>query len=180
MTQSFLIGKFWNPEHVTDALKQLKEEKVHIHDVYSPFPLHGVEPYLNVKRSRLTTAAFVYGVMGFFSAIVMFLYINGYDWPINVGGKPNLGWLSFVPITFELTVLFASHGMVITFFIIANYWPGKQARLFDIRQTDDVIVIAIDKSKVENAEQIKAIMKNHGAFEVSEAEETSEVKQVVH
>ena len=167
-TRSFILGKFWDPDKTMDAVKQLHGNGVRIDDVYSPFPLHGIEPFLGLKRSRLTTAAFIYGALGFLSGIAMMYYMFGIDWPMNIGGKPFVPWVDFVPITFEMTVLFAAHGMVITFFIVANYWPGKEAKLMDIRQTDDVFVIAIDKEDIENAVEIESILQSNGAYEVTE------------
>lgn len=169
--KTFLVGKFWNPDHTLDALKNIKEKGVKIYDVYSPFPLHGIEPYLDIKRSRLTTAAFIYGVMGFLAGIAMMFFMFGIDWPMNIGGKPSVPWIDFVPITFELTVLFAAHGIVITFFIVAQYWPGKEAKLFDVNQTDDVFVVVIDKREIQDDYEIRNLMTESGAFEIIEKEE---------
>jgi len=169
--KTFLVGKFWNPDHTLEALKKMKAEGVRIYDVYSPFPLHGIEPYLDIKRSRLTTAAFIYGLTGFFAGIAMMFFMFGIDWPMNIGGKPSVPWIDFVPITFELTVLFAAHGIVITFFIVAQYWPGKKAKLFDINQTDDVFVVVIDKDELDDEQDVREIMNENGAFEIIEKEE---------
>jgi hypothetical protein len=94
--------------------------------------------------------------------------IYGVVWPVNIGGKPYVPWVDFTPVAFETTVLFAAHGMVITFFIVGNFWPGKKARLFDDRQTDDVIVVAIDRQKIENMDAVRKTLTDAGAFEVTE------------
>ncbi|WNJ16601.1 DUF3341 domain-containing protein [Pontibacter sp. G13] len=170
MKKNFLVGKFWDPNKVMDALKQLQDNAVHVHDVYSPFPIHGIEPYLNIKRSRLTIAAFIYGCMGFTTALMLMGLIYGLIWPMNIGGKPSLAVPDAVPITFELTVLFAAHGMVLTFFIVGQYWPGKKAKLFDERQTDDVFVVAIDKNKIADEAVVIEALTSNGAYEVTEKE----------
>lgn len=172
MSNQFLLGKFWNPDDTLKALGKLKEEGVWVHDVYSPFPIHGIEPYLNIKRTRLTVAAFIYGCMGAMTALLLMGSIYGIIWPMDIGGKPSLAWPDFVPITFELTVLFSAHGMVLTFFIVAQYWPGKKVSLMDDRQCDDVFVVAIDKDKVSESDEslINQIFTDAGAFEVSEKE----------
>ncbi|MEO0897706.1 MAG: DUF3341 domain-containing protein [Bacteroidota bacterium] len=166
MEKNFLYGKFWSPDHALKASKELHAKGVLIYDVFSPFPIHGIEPYLNIKRSRLAIAAFILGLMGATLAVTCMSLIYGSIWPMNIGGKPALAFPDFVPITFEMTVFFASHGMVLTFFMVGNYWPGKEAKLFDDRQTDDVFVIAVDEEKVENEEAIKAVMKDSGAYEI--------------
>ncbi len=170
MKRNLLIGKYWDPEAVLEGLDKLTSQGVRIFDVFSPFPIHGIDPYLGSKRTRLTVAAFIYGCLGFLTAVTMMSLIYGVVWPMNIGGKPALAFPSFVPITFELTVLFAAHGMVITFFIVGSYWPGKRARLLDIRQTDDVFIIAIDKSKVSDEAAVKAVFEQTGAYDISETE----------
>jgi uncharacterized membrane protein len=170
MNKQFLLGKYWDPEAMMDALKQFKKDDVLVYDVYSPFPLHGLEPYLNIKRTRLTVAAFIYGCMGTVTALLLMGMIFGLIWPMNIGGKPSLAWPDFVPITFELTVLFAAHGMVLTFFIVGRYWPGKKAVLMDDRQTDDVFVVAFDKAKLSDEQAVKQVFANTGAFEITDKE----------
>lgn len=170
MTKNFLIGKFWDPDKVLEALGKLQEKNVRVYDVYSPFPIHGIEPYLNIKRTRLTVAAFIYGCMGLATALLLMGLIYGVIWPMNIGGKPSLAYPDFVPISFELTVLFAAHGMVLTFLIVGQYWPGKKVKLFDDRQTDDVFVVAIDKTRIEDEADVRQLFNDHGAYEVAEKE----------
>jgi hypothetical protein len=178
MKSNLIVAKFWNPNIMMDALKELHHKGIPIYDCYTPFPVHGIEQYMGIKRTRLSIAGFVYGCIGLLAALALTAGVssNLYDfdwwgldiisWPMNIGGKPSLAWVDFVPISFELTVLFAAHGMVITFFIIGKYYPGKEAKLLDIRQTDDVFVVAIDGDGVIKHEEIKSILSNHGAFEV--------------
>ncbi|MEZ4825802.1 MAG: DUF3341 domain-containing protein [Bacteroidia bacterium] len=170
MKKNFLLGKYWDPDATLDALKRLQDSGVLVYDVFSPFPIHGIEPYLNIKRTRLTVAAFIYGCLGALTGILLIALVFGVIWPMNIGGKPTVPWPDFVPITFELTVLFAAHGMVITFLIVGRYWPGKKAVLMDIRQTDDVFVVAIDKNKVEDEAEIRKVFSETGAFEITEKE----------
>ncbi len=168
--RNFVLGKFWHPDRAMDAIKELFEAGVDIYDVYSPFPLHGLEPYLNIKRTRLTVAAFIYGAFGLALALTMMNLIFGVVWPMNVGGKPNMPIPAEIPISFETTVLFAAHGMIITFFIVGRYWPGKKAILFDDRQTDDIFVVALEESKLSNPAEVKEVLRKHGAYDVTEKE----------
>jgi hypothetical protein len=168
MSKTFLLGKFWDPEMTVDAISKVHGSGVQIYDVYAPFPLHGIEPYLDIKRSRLSVASFIYGALGLACAIALQAGIYGLIWPMNIGGKPALSFPAFVPISFELTVLFAAHGMVLTFLIVARFWPGKKVSLMDSRQTDDVFVIAIDKEKITDEGAMKTLLRETGAYEISE------------
>jgi len=170
MKKDFLLGKYWNPDALLEGLAALQKQGQLVYDVYSPFPVHGIEPYLGIKRTRLSVASFIYGCMGAMTALGMMGLIYGVLWPMNIGGKPSLAYVDAVPITFELTVLFAAHGMVLTFFIVGRYWPGKKAVLMDDRQTDDVFVVAIDKSKLGNESSVRQIFADTGAYEISEKE----------
>ena len=170
MSQNLLIGKFWDPDKVLDALKQFQKDNVLVYDVFSPFPIHGIEPYLNIKRTRLTVASFIYGCMGLATALLLMVSVYGVIWPMNIGGKPSLAFPDFVPIAFELTVLFAAHGMVFTFLAVGRYWPGKKAVLMDDRQTDDVFVLAIDKNKITDEAAVRQVLADHGAYEITEKE----------
>jgi len=168
--RNFLIGKFWNPDHVLEALQDLQHKGIPVFDVYAPFPIHGIEPLLDIKRTRLTIASFIYGCIGFLTGFASMTLLYGLVWPMNIGGKPALAFPSFIPILFEMTVLFAAHGIVITFFIVANYYPGKKVKLFDIRQTDDVFVVALDESKLQGGDKAaaKELFSHAGAYEISE------------
>ncbi len=168
MSQQFLLGKYWNQDHVLEALTKFKEHHVPVYDVYAPFPIHGIEPYLNIKRTRLTIASFVYGLIGGSLAFLCMSLIFGDFWPMDVGGKPYVPIPSFAPITFEMTVFFAAHGIFFTFLVVGQYWPGKKAILMDDRQTDDVFVIAINKEKVSDLDSIAQVFEETGAFEISE------------
>lgn len=178
MKSNLIVAKFWNPDTMMDALAEAHHKGIPIYDCYTPFPVHGIEQYMGIKRTRLSIASFVFGCLGFTAAMLLMAGVSsnfwnldwwGLDlisWPMNIGGKPALAWVDFVPVTFELTVLFAAHGMVITFFIIGRYYPGKKAELLDDRQTDDVFVVAIDADAVLKHDEIKQIFTDHGAFEV--------------
>lgn len=170
MKRNFLIGKFWNPDHVMDALANLRNAGVKAQDVFAPFPIHGIEPLLDIKRTRLSVATFIYGMIGFLTAVTMISLIYGLIWPMDIGGKPTLPFPDYVPIAFEMTVLFACHGVVYTFLIVSEYYPGKKAVLLDPRQTDDVFVIAIDSAQIGNTSEsdVNKILSDNGAYYVGQ------------
>ena len=122
----FSVGIFDDDDVVLDAVKKIRSAGVKIFEVYSPFAIHGMEDALGYKRSRLPRAAFMFGLTGTTLALTMMFWMLGYDWPMIIGGKNFAALPPFIPVTFELTVLLAAHGMVLTFFIVADLKPFKK------------------------------------------------------
>ncbi|MCT4664694.1 MAG: DUF3341 domain-containing protein [Flavobacteriales bacterium] len=151
-----------------DAVKDIRGKGVHIDEVYTPFPVHGLDHALGLKHSRLAIASFIYGVIGAIFALWMMWYIMIYNWPQNIGGKPSFSLIdnlpSFIPITFELTVMFAAHLMIITYLIRCKLYPGSNATSPDPRTTDDKFLMEIHAHG--NEEELKAMMLETGAEEV--------------
>lgn len=166
----FLLGKYKDPDSTCASVKALQAKGIKVFDVYSPFPIHGMEKLLGLKRSRLTVAAFIFGMTGTTLALLMQLYMLVWDWPMDIGGKPNFQGPAIVPVTFELTVLFSAFGMVFTFFFVNKMFPWKKAVVFDPRVTDDVFVVAIETEKIKDRAEAEAILNSSGAFEISETE----------
>ncbi len=164
----FIVGIFDDEDVLVQAVRDVRKNGVIIHEVYSPFPVHGIDDALGYERSRLPIAAFLFGLLGTILALVMMIGMMGYDWPMIVGGKDYIPFPAFIPVTFEITVLLASLGMVATFLISSNLKPYGKPRLFDIRVTDDKHVMAIDLAKNKlSEEQINEIVKSSGASEVN-------------
>ena len=94
MEKNFLVGKFWNTEHVLDAVKKFQEKDILVYDVYSPFPIHGIEPYLNIRRSRLAIAAFLLGLtgatVGYLHELVFWGDLAHEHWGLACFGIPRL------------------------------------------------------------------------------------------
>jgi hypothetical protein len=127
--------------------KKLVAGGVHITDVFSPFPIHGIDPIIGVKHTRLGIVAFMLGLLGLSLAVIGFKFIMIDDWPMNIGGKPSFSLLenfpAFVPISFEFTVLFAAHGMALTYLLRNKTLPGMPADNPYPRTTDDLFVMEI-------------------------------------
>lgn len=166
--KDFLVGIYEDEDVLLDAIRNIREKGVKIHEVYSPFPVHGIEDALGYRRSRLSIVAFLFGLLGTSLALVMQIGMMTVDWPMIIGGKDYLPLPSFIPVTFELTVLLASFGMVGTFLIISNLKPWGKPKLFDIRITDDKHVMAIDLEKNKTDESaLNKILTESGASEVN-------------
>lgn len=104
-------------------------------------------------------------------ALWMQIWMMGFDWPMIIGGKPHIALPSFIPVTFELTVLCSAFSMVITFFIVTRLKPSLKVNVFDKRSTDDKFVMAIEvKDGVTNMDALNDLLRSNGAIEVNEKE----------
>jgi len=154
------------------AVKKVKAAKHHIEEVYCPFPVHGLDKAMGLAPTRIAITAFLYGLTGLTVAIVMMNFIMIKDWPQDIGGKPSFSYLenmpAFVPVMFELTVFFAAHLMVITFYMRSRLWPFKKAENPVLRSTDDQFVMDIEIHG-DGAELTQLLLET-GALEVNTVE----------
>jgi hypothetical protein len=166
----FVTGVFEDEDVLVKAVKTVRGSGVKIHEVYSPFPVHGLDEVLGYKRTRLPIAAFLFGMTGTSLALLMQIWMLGYDWPMIIGGKNFASLPPFIPVTFELTVLLSALGMVATFMIVSDMKPYKWPRQFDLRSTDDKHIMAIDLALNggKTKEELTRILKDAGASEVNE------------
>lgn len=168
-SEKFLVGVFEDEDVLLHAVEGIRSKGVKIHEVYSPFPVHGLDEALGYRRSRLPQAAFLFGMTGTILALTMQIWMLGFDWPMIIGGKNFVSLPPFIPVTFELTVLLSALGMVGTFMIVSDMKPYKWPRQFDLRSTDDKHVMAVDLGANKlSKDEISSILKANGASEVNE------------
>jgi hypothetical protein len=170
---SKVVQALYNDDDVLmAAVKEVRAKHHHIEEVYTPFPVHGLDKAMGLAPTRIAITSFMYGCLGLTVAIVMMNYIMIEDWPQNIGGKPSFSYLenmpAFVPIMFELTVFFAAHLMVITFYLRSKLWPFKKAENPDVRTTDDHFLMEV--AIHNNEEELKALLQETGAVEVKVSE----------
>lgn len=165
----YIVGLFDDDEVLLKAVKAIRRAGVKIHDVLTPYPVHGLDGALGLKETRLHTVGFIAGALGGMSMLAFIIWINVVDYPINFGGKPFLSLPSYVPITFEVTVLSASVIMVIAFFARCGFSLIKEPMIFDERTTDDKFAMIFSENEVE-AGKVKELLKENGAIEVKEKE----------
>lgn len=163
-------------EVLKDGAKKLVSKGVKIAEVFSPFPIHGIDPIIGIKNTRLGIMAFIYGLTGLLLATVGMRFFMVTDWPMNIGGKPNFSYLdnilAFIPITFEFTVLCAAHGMAITYMLRNKTLPGMPAQNPDPRTTDDKFVMEIRLSENANFSEndLQTWLKETGIIELDQKE----------
>ena len=176
MSDKVLYVMYDDDEVLKNSAKQLVAKGVKISEVFSPFPIHGIDPIIGVKNTRLGIMAFLYGLIGLTLATVGMRFFMIVDWPMNIGGKPNFSYLenmlAFIPITFEFTVMCAAHGMAITYLLRNKTLPGMPAQNPDPRTTDDKFVMEIrlsENNKVTEAE-IDGMLQEIGYLELDKKE----------
>ncbi len=172
MASKVIQAYYTDDDILVSAVKKVKAAKHHIEEVYTPFPVHGLDKAMGLAPTRIAIAAFIYGIIGLAVAIVMMNFIMIQDWPQDIGGKPSFSYIenmpAFVPVMFELTVFFAAHLMVITFYLRSKLWPFKKAENPDVRTTDDHFVMEI--AIHDNEKELKDLLKESGAVEINISE----------
>jgi hypothetical protein len=165
--KKFVIGCFDNEDVLFPAVKKVRTAGYKIQDVYTPFPVHGLDHALGLRETSLHTAGFIYGVTGTATAFSCITWIFTKDWPLNIGGKPHFALPAWIPIMFELTVLFAAVGMVLTFCYLCQLAPFIKKHHFNTRSTDDLFTMVIECTDKTNTDDLQAFLSNAGALDVN-------------
>ena len=174
MSKKVIHAIFDDEEILLQSVKEIRSKKYDIEEVYSPFPVHGLDHALGLKETRMAITAFIYGCIGlsFGGLLIYYIMISGVgkSRPMNIGGKPNFTFYqnvpSFVPIMFECTVLFAGHLMSLTYFYRNKLYPGASTKSPDPRTTDDKFLMELIVE--DNDKEITKILKSTGASEINE------------
>jgi hypothetical protein len=176
MSNTKVIHALYNDDDILmDAVKQTRKAHYHIEEVFTPFPVHGLDKAMGLAPTRLAICAFIYGCIGISFATWMMwnIMINPTGGcPKDIGGKPSFSYLqnmpAFVPVMFEMTVFFAAHLMVITFYLRSRLWPFKEAENPDVRTTDDHFLMEVSVNN--NEDELVSFFHKTGAVEVKVVE----------
>src|ERR1051325_10328180 len=164
--KKFVVGCFSDEAVLFPAVKKVRRAGYKIHEVYTPFPVHGLDKAMGLRETSLHTAGFIYGISGTATALGFITWALTTDWPLVFGGKPFFSLPAWIPIMFELTVLFASVGMVLTFCYLCQLAPFVKKDHFNLRSTDDTFIMAIEWSDKTNESEVTEFLRGVGAFEV--------------
>lgn len=173
MANKIIYATYDDDMVLLEGAKKLVAKGIYINDVFSPFPIHGIDPVIGIKQTRLAICGFIYGLIGLSLALYGMYYFMIYDWPMNIGGKPidyfyqNIP--AFVPISFEFTVLLAAHGMALTYFIRNWTLPGIKARNPYPYTTNDKFVMEIHPEDSDvSIEELTKQLNETGSIKVEE------------
>lgn len=170
--KKFVVGCFDEETTLFAAVKNVRKAGYKIHDVYTPFPIHGLDKVMGLRDTSLHTAGFIYAITGTSTALSFISWVFTNDWPLNIGGKPHFALPAWIPIMFELTVLFSAVGMVLTFCYLCQLAPFVKKHHFHPRATDDLFVMVIEPTAKTNDQEVLNFLQQAGAVEtnVQEAE----------
>jgi hypothetical protein len=164
--KKFITANFYDEQVLFPAVKQVRKKGYKIQDVYTPFPIHGLDAAMGLRDTSLHTAGFIYGITGTLTAFSFITWAFTTDWPLNIGGKPFFALPAWIPIMFELTVLFAAVGMVLTFCYLCQLAPFVKKDHFNPRSTDDTFVMAIECNDKTSEGEVTQFLQSVGGTEV--------------
>jgi hypothetical protein len=142
--RNYIMVSFGDEKPLLQAVKKLLENKEIILDVRSPFPVHGLDKLLSIRRSRIPVGGFVFGALGAILAFSFMAWVFTVSYPLIIGGKPNFSVPTFIPITFECTVLFSGLSMVAALLVRSKLKPDLKFEPVNDNITDDTFIILID------------------------------------
>ncbi|MDP6539133.1 MAG: DUF3341 domain-containing protein [Planctomycetota bacterium] len=166
MTRLAQVGLFEAEEHLLAAIAESRSRGLVVVDAYSPYPIHGIDELMGIRRSRLTLVCFFGGLLGLSLGLWFQYWSSATDWPLNVGGKPFDSLPAFMPVGFELTVLFGGLSTALALLVRSRLWPGKRGST-PPGVTDDRFALVIARSNTDlPSSELPELLRRHGALDV--------------
>jgi len=166
----YIAAYFKQEQDVLAAVADATRLGFEVRDVFTPFPVHGMDRAVGLSRSHLTWVAFFAGAFGLMFGLGLQVWTSAYDWPLNVGGKPFNSFPLFIPVTFELTVLFSGLIAIGVLLIRNRLWLFSKKLIFD-RVTDDRFVMVLRQADASfDASGAMKLLGKHGALKVVEGD----------
>ena len=169
-----LMAEFENPGELLNAARRAREEGYVRMDAYTPYPMHELTEALGIRPTKLPWVVLAGGVVGCATALGMMWFSATIHYPLNVGGRPLASWPMFIPITFELTVLFASVAAVLGMLgmngLPMPYHPVFNAPRFALASRDRFFLCIEARDPKFDLERTSRLLANLGARVVSEVE----------
>ena len=170
-----MLAEFERPEELVAAARRAREAGYRRMDGYSPFPIHGLSEALGFRPSKLPLVVLAGGIIGCATALGMQWFSSTVHYPMNVGGRPFASWPAFIPITFELTVLFAAgaavFGMLGMNGLPMPYHPVFNAPRFVFASRDRFFLGVEARDAMFDLDHTREFLNSLGAREVVEVEE---------
>jgi hypothetical protein len=170
-----LLAEFETPDELLHAARHAREEGYRRMDAYTPFPIHGLSDAMGFRPTKLPLIVLAGGLIGCAAALGTMWFSATIHYPLNVAGKPYASWPAFIPITFELTVLFAAlfavFGMLGMNGLPMPYHPVFNAPRFAFASRDRFFLCIESCDALFDLEKTRAFLNRIGGREVVEVEE---------
>lgn len=166
------VAGIWSDDHACmEAAKKMRDAGYKKFDAITPFPVHGMEEAVGIKRSWIPWVTFFAGLTGGSLGLLMQYWMSAVSWPLNVGGKPLFSIPAFIPVTFELTILFAALFSVGTMFAV-NGLPTINPPIIDPDLTSHKFALWVPENEDGyDADKVEKFLKELGAEEVKRVAE---------
>ncbi len=167
-----LMAEFDDPDKLVAAARRAREQGYRKINAYTPFPVEGLDEALHLRSTWLALMVLAAGIAGAITGYALEYYVEAYAYPINVGGRPHNSWPLFIPVVFELTILFAGLTAVIGMLVL-NGLPMPYHPVFNVpgfeRATLDRFFLLIETSDPKfDKEGTRTFLQSLGTSEVSD------------
>lgn len=175
MSRRLFVAYFEDEQDIVEATKAARTAGHEILDVYTPYAVHGLDKAMGLKPSRLPWLCLIFGLLGATAKLWFQVWTSAFNWPVNIGGKPLASIPAFVPVTFEITVLFAGLGTVGAFFLVSNLRPGRRPAVSYDRATNDrFVLVLVERDASFDLQRATDLFKRHGCVKAEERLEDEE------
>src|SRR6476620_1932874 len=170
-----VMAEFEDPTSLVAAARRTYDEGYRSFDAFSPFPIHETFEAMHLHDKRVPLLVLLGGIAGMLTGLGLQAWVSAVAYPLNIGGRPYLSWPMFVPVTFELTILFAAFAAVFGMFGL-NGLPMPSHPVFNVERfaehaSQDRFFLAIEATDPKfNYQATRAFLQGLGAREINDVE----------
>jgi len=171
-----LMAVFDTPADAMHAAEQVRDAGYSKWDVHTPFPVHGMDAAMGLPNSKVGWFTFLGGATGYTSGMIMIWWMNAYDYPIVIGGKPMMSPFFSFPVSYELTILLASFGSLIGMFLLNRlprlHHPLLKNRKFCSGASHDKFILVIETADPKfNDQETRKLLASAGSKHIELVED---------
>ena len=170
MAKHCVVGYYFSTPEIVDAARKTNQRGFQKFDTFTPFAVHGMDEAMGIKRTKLPYISLLAAFIGICTAAGLEIWTHLYSWPMNVGGKPLIALPAYIPIFFELTVLFCGVTTAIVMFTLFLKLPNYKKPIFHPDITNDRFALAIEVNSAVEVEPVKRFLKEIQAQDIHEVE----------